>query len=601
MNDADIDDYAIIGDCRTAALVSRSGSVDWLCFPHFSGPSVFAALLDADRGGRFAVSLAGDHRTTRRYVGNTAVLETTFETASGTARLLDCMILTDQVGLQPMRELLRVVEGCEGEVELEVRWEPRPDYARAKLDIRSRRALGWACAWSDELFLLSSEAPLDLAPGRDAVVGRIRVRAGEKVHLSLAYAKADIGVIAPLGEAADARLRDTLEWWDRWSGRIAYVGPFREAVVRSAVTLKLLTFAQSGAVVAALTTSLPEAVGAELNWDYRYCWLRDATLTMRAFTSLGFHDEAASFMRWLLHATRLTWPKLQVMYDVHGRTNLEEFELDHLAGWRGSRPVLVGNKAYTQAQLDVYGGVVAAALDLVEKGGALQEDEARLLEGFGKVVCETWQEPDSGLWESRGPKRQYTWSKVMCWAALDSLVKLQERGVVRGDPARFREGRDVIAREIERRGFNEALGSYVSELDGDHVDAALLLMNCIGYADPGRARLRGTLDLIERRLARNGLLSRYERDVDDVAAREGAFAICNFWAVENLADRGDIQAAGQAFERMLRFANDVGLYAEELDPGTGKALGNFPQAFTHIGLINAATRLAAAQGRTNTP
>jgi GH15 family glucan-1,4-alpha-glucosidase len=592
----EIGDYAVIGDCRTAALVSRDGSIDWLCLPHFSRPSVFAAVLDQERGGRFAIRPDGAFRSTRRYAGPTAVLETTFETSTGTARLTDLMpIADDPSGLHPMREILRVVEGVEGEVALDVRWEPRPDYARAAPRIRPQGALGYACDWRDELFLLHADARLELAPNRAAVIGRVRVEAGQKRYFSLSYAKSDIAVIAPLRELADQRVQATLAWWANWIGRCSYHGPHREAVLRSAVTLKLMTFALSGAVVAAPTASLPEAIGGDRNWDYRYCWLRDAALTMRAFVGLGFQEEAASFLQWLLHATRLTWPKLQVLYDVYGHTDLQEDELGHLSGYRGSRPVRVGNAARKQIQLDVYGSVVVAAFNYVESGGRLQADEAKLLAGFGETVCRTWREPDSGIWEIRGPKRHYTFSKVMCWAALDSLVKLHERGRVRIDANRFRRERDDIAAAIETRGYHETLRSYVSELEGDRLDAALLLMGCLAYKAPSDRRMRATFDLIQQRLGRDGLLYRYETGYDGLPSPEGAFGICSFWAVDNLALRGDCDAAERSFKYILSFANDVGLFAEEIDVKTGIALGNFPQAFTHVGLINAAMALMNAQ------
>ena len=594
--EAEIGDYAIVGDCRTAALVSREGSIHWLCLPHFSGPSVFAALLDRKRGGRFVVRPEGGFRSTRRYLGPSAVIETTFETATGSARLIDSMPVPEEPGaLHPMRELLRMLEGVDGEVAFEVLWEPRPDYGRARPVIRSRGALGWACTWSDELFLLHAETPLSLAPDGGAVVGSVRVEAGRKVCLSLSYAKADIGVIAPLGKAAEGRLQSTLDWWKDWSGRCAYDGRHREVVLRSAITLKLMTFALSGAVVAAPTTSLPEAIGGERNWDYRYCWLRDAALTMRAFTGLGFQEEAGAFLQWLLHATRLTWPKLQVMYDVYGRTNLKEQELEHFSGYRGSRPVRIGNEAYRQTQLDVYGCVISAAVHYVENGGRLQADEAKLLAGFGETACKMWREPDSGIWEIRGPPRQYTFSKVMCWTALEGLLKLHERGCIRTDPGRIRRERDAIRQQIETRGFNDSLGSYVSELDGDRLDAALLLMGCHGYRQPGHPRMRSTFQRIQQRLGRGDLLYRYEDGSDDLPSREGAFGICSFWAVENLARRGDCETAERAFNHVLSFANDVGLFAEEIDVETGMALGNFPQAFTHVGLINAAVALAEAE------
>jgi GH15 family glucan-1,4-alpha-glucosidase len=590
----EIGDHALIGDCRTAALISLGGSIDWLCLPHFSGASVFAALLDGERGGRFTICPAGDFKSKRRYLGFTAVLETTFETDTGVARVIDLMpIVNDTETLAPLRELLRVVEGIEGDVLFDILWEPRPDYARADPAIRSRGKLGWACAFADEFFSLQAETPLTFSATEEAVVGRVRMEAGRSCRFSLGYAKGDIGVLPPLGAEADGRMQATLSWWQSWSTQCLYEGPHRDAVIRSAITLKLMTFAISGAVLAAPTTSLPEAIGEERNWDYRYCWLRDAALTMRALTGLGFQSEAGAFLQWLLHATRLTWPKLQVMYDVYGRTNLVESELEHLRGYRDSRPVRIGNGAYRQVQLDVYGGVVFAAFDFVQKGGQLQADEAKLLVGFGRTVCEQWRDPDSGIWEIRGPKRHYTFSKVMCWAALDCLIKLHERGCLSIDMQTFRRERNEIENVIETRGFNPALESYVSELGGDRVDAALLLMGCLAYKSPAEVRMRGTFDRIQERLEHNGLLYRYEEGNDGMPSREGAFGICSFWAIDNLARRGDVDTADRTFRHILSFSNDVGLFGEEIDPVTGEALGNFPQAFTHVGLINAALALAA--------
>jgi GH15 family glucan-1,4-alpha-glucosidase len=592
----EIGDYAIIGDCRTAALISRAGSIDWLCLPHFSGPSIFAALLDQTRGGRFVIEPAQEFRSSRRYLPGTPVLETTLRTASGTVRLTDLMPTGDVSGhLAPMREILRVVEGIDGELVLNVRFEPRPDYGREKVRIRSRGALGWSCVWGDEICLLNSDARLEAAPDEPAVIGHVRVRAGQRLCFSLAYTKGDVAVVPLLGEHAQARLQATVQWWRNWTSRCTYQGPYKEAVQRSAITLKLMTFALSGAVVAAPTTSLPEAIGADRNWDYRYCWLRDAALTMKAFTGLGYQDEAASFLQWLLHATRLTWPKLQIMYDIYGRTNLVEKELVHLSGYRRSRPVRVGNGAHTQIQLDVYGEVVSAAYHFVRSGGKLQADEQKLLAGFGEMVCKHWREPDQGIWEIRGAKRHYTFSKVMCWVALDSLIKLHEQGCIRIDLERLHQEREAIAQAIETRGFNESLGSYAAELDGDRLDAAVLLMGCLGYKDPGHARMRATFDRIRERLGSDGLLYRYEQGADRFAEPEGAFGICSFWAVDNLAKRGDLADATEAFEHILTFANDLGLYAEEIDVATGAALGNFPQAFTHVGLINAAMALVEAQ------
>jgi GH15 family glucan-1,4-alpha-glucosidase len=319
---------------------------------------------------------------------------------------------------------------------------------------------------------------------------------------------------------------------------------------------------------------------------------------MRAFIGLGYREEAKAFLQWLLHATRLTWPELQVLYDVYGRTDIKEQELNHLSGYRDSQPVRIGNGAHKQIQLDVYGEVVSAAFHFATSGGRLQADEAKLLAGFGKTVVKQWREPDHGIWEIRGGKRHYTFSKMMCWSALDSLLKLHERGTLRIDADLFRRERDAIVEAIESRGYNEGIESYVGEFDGDRVDAALLLMGCLGYKDPRHPRMRDTFARIHERLGRDGLLYRYERGFDDLGSPEGAFGICSFWAIDNLAKRGDVDAASKAFEHIQSYANDVGLFAEEIDVETGAALGNFPQAFTHVGLINAALAMAdATKGR----
>jgi len=581
-----IADYALIGDCRSAALVSKAGSIDWLCLPSFSSPSVFAAILDSRIGGTFSIAAREPFKSRRRYVGPTAVVETTFETATGTARLTDAMIIGGSArNLEPLREIVRIVDGVEGSVILDVRFDPRPDYARAapRLELHGR---DWRCTWRDHLFLLRCECPLVGAGGGAA--GEIEVKAGDRFCFSFSHEKGDIAVRMPLSDSAARRIGRTKAWWEEWSGGCRCAGPYRAAVRRSAITLKLMTYPMSGAVVAAPTTSLPEWIGGSRNWDYRYCWLRDAALTMRAFNSLGLEREAGAFLRWLLHATALTRPRLQVVYDVFGRTDLDEFELGHLAGHRGSKPVRIGNAANRQVQLDVYGGVIAAAAEYVESGGRLQKDQLRLLCAFGETVCRLWRDPDHGLWEIRGGKRNYTFSKLMCWVALDRLLALDrmlDLGVRRGW---LEKERAAIADAIETRGFNRDLSSYVGELDGDRLDASLLLMPCLGYGDPRGPRQHSTFERLEERLGRGELIYRYDPTLDAVGSSEGAFGICSFWAIENLARRGEADEAERRLGRMLEHANDLGLFAEQIDPETGEALGNFPQAYTHIGLINAA-------------
>ncbi|MCL4766773.1 MAG: glycoside hydrolase family 15 protein [Hyphomicrobiaceae bacterium] len=596
----EISDYAIIGDCRTAALVSIAGSINWLCLPDFSSPSVFAELIDPGRGGSFLVRPAQVFVAKRRYIPNTPVLETTFETETGSAKLLDFFPVVDGVHpMGPMREVLRIIEGGQGEIELGIGIDVQPDYRRSTPRLRHRGELGWCWTWANQILVLRSDVAL--APGESGLTGSVTMRRGERRYLSLSYTRSDPAVLPLLGRSADGRLAQTIAWWQEWAGRCTYRGPHREAVLRSAITLKLLTYCLSSAIVAAPTTSLPESIGGDRNWDYRYCWLRDAGLTNNALVRLGYFDEARGFLGWMLHATRLTWPELRIVYDLVGRTELEEVVLPHLAGYRGSRPVRIGNGAFAQRQLDVYGEVAMAAEAVVGAGCSLDAVEARMLAGFGDVVCNQWQEPDSGIWEIRGPQRQYTFSKVMCWAAMDRLLKLHDRGAIslRSSVDRFRRVRQEIEQVIETRGFNQELESYTSELDGDRVDAALLLMACIGYKDASDPRMVSTFRLIHERLGRNGLIHRYEPGYDGFGSEEAAFGICSFWAVDNLAKRGETAAAERAFEHLLGFANDVGLFAEEIDVSTGAAIGNFPQAFTHVGLINVA--LAIEKSRQEAP
>jgi GH15 family glucan-1,4-alpha-glucosidase len=595
-----IADYSAIGDGRTVALISRAGAIEWLCLPHFSAPSAFAALLDRDSGGVFAIAPERHYTSTRRYIDDTNVLETTFSTTTGVVRVTDFMPMpADPQRLEPMREVLRIVEGVEGNVALSVIVDPRPDYGRRRARRSRVNALGCTWSWGNELLTLKTDAPLSSASDTSATAldARVTIAAGTKYSFSLCYAKGDIGCSAPLGVASEQRLASTLEWWKQWARRCSYDGPYRSAVIRSALAVKLMTYSLSGGVIAAPTTSLPEALGGSRNWDYRYCWMRDAALTMRAFTDLGFKEEARAFFAWLLHTTRLTWPKLQVLYDVHGRTDVPEFELPNWEGYARSKPVRIGNGAAEQLQLDTYGGVLSAALDYVRSGGEVQADEAKLLAGFGRSVLKLWMEPDNGIWEIRGGCRNYTLSKFWCWVALDCLLELQERGVIDVDTAPIRAGREAIAHVIEAHGFNARLQSYVQTFDGDRADASLLLMACLGYKDPNDPRMRGTYDLICKRLGRNGLLYRYERDVDGLPPGEGAFGICSFWAVDYLVCRGDVDDARAMFEHVISLANDLALFAEEIDPEDGSQLGNFPQAFTHVGVIFAALSLARAQRR----
>lgn len=591
-----IEDYAVIGDCRSAALISRQGSVDWLCLPNFSGRSVFAALLDHRRGGRFAIRPTAPFRVERSYVNNSNVLQTTFITATGKARLTDFMPILSghEIAhyLQPQRELLRILDGLEGEVPFEVIYEPRPGYAREPVKLKNRGALALSCEFKDEHFILHGDLGLKVQAGSRAF-GECVIKAYESHYFSLAYTKGDIGIFSPLGKDAQNRLATTVQWWRQWCEQFSYDGPYRSEVLRSALTLKLLTYAISGAVVAAATTSLPERIGGVRNWDYRFCWLRDASLTLRAFIDLGFRSEGECFLGWLLNTTSLTRPRLQVLYDVYGEPRITEQQLDYLQGYRGSRPVRVGNGAWNQLQLDLHGSVILAAFDFIERGGRLDRVETNMLIGFGKLVCKEWGQPDQGIWEIRGEKRHHTYSKFMCWVALDRLIQLHEQGYL-NVPAYFREHREQIRQAINSRAYNNKLGCYVDEFDGKHMDASVLLLGCYGFVEPNDSRMRGTFKRVEQVLGKNGYLLRYEAGRDQLPPGEGAFGITSFWAVDYLARAGDVDKARSMFEHMLGAANDLGLYAEEVDTQTGAALGNFPQAFTHVGLIGAALSITNA-------
>ncbi len=586
-----IQDYAIIGDSRSAALVSRSGSIDWLCWPRFESPSLFAAILDASIGGCWRIAPTGSPRSRRRYVDTSNVLVTEFETPDGLVRLTDLMPVFSEEEkkhvLVPEHEILRIVECVRGVAEIEVRFEPRPNYGRRAAHLRSAGGLGIRVEDGPHLYTLRSDGPLKLS-GDGAVCARFPLRAGERRHFSLTYDAHGPAVLPPLGAHSEEAVRRTTAWWNQWAGRCSYEGLYREQVIRSLLVLKLLAYAPSGAIVAAPTTSLPERPGGDLNWDYRFCWIRDASLTVHELLDLGYPDEAAAFVGWLLHGTRLTRPRLQVLYDVHGGLPEDEEALDHLQGHRGSRPVRIQNAACNQFQLDIYGEVIDAVAQMCQRGASLDLETRRMLRQFGEYACENWQRPDHGIWEPRIAPQHHTHSRVLCWTALDRLLELHRMGILPRLPAtKFAENREMIRRDVEERSWNESIKTYTQVQGGDTVDASLLLLGWYGFANTSNPRMRATYERICERLgAGPGLLYRYE---ESRPAGEGAFGICSFWAAEYLArGGGTLDEAEEWFERLLPYANDVGILAEEIDPASGEPLGNVPQAFTHVGLISAA-------------
>lgn len=583
-----IQDYGIIGDCRSAALVSREGSIEWLCWPRFDRPSIFAALLDRERGGHWRISPVASATIKRQYVSDSNVLETRFVGQSGRASLTDVMgsasNLLDASELLPDYEILRRVECTSGELELEIDFFPRADYGKREVQIRELGKLGFRFTVGKGAYWLRSSLPLALTGGR--AQGRVVLRAGEILRFSFTYSEEAPTVLRPLDASLDAHVEHSVTAWQHWARRANYDGAYRDAVIRSALALKLLTFLPSGAIIAAPTTSLPEKIGSNLNWDYRYCWLRDSSLTIRALLELGYWDEAEDYLDWLLQATRLTQPELRIIYTVYGADAPVERELPHLSGYKNSRPVRIGNAARGQLQLDVYGEVIDAAAQFAWHGGYLDHETQKVVIGFGNYVVDNWNQPDEGIWEPRSGRQNHTHSRLLCWTALDRLMRLSKQGLLQRAPIqRYEENWDLIRRQIEQHAWNEKMQSYVSVLDGDELDASLLLFSWYGFEEAGSPRMRGTYRAIRQQLGTpEGLLYRYKRDDP-----EGAFVLCSFWEAEYLAlGGGTLHEAQQLFGHLIKYGNDLGLYAEEIDPSSGAALGNFPQAFTHVGLISSA-------------
>jgi GH15 family glucan-1,4-alpha-glucosidase len=578
-----INDYALVGDGRSAALVSKDGSIDWLCWPRFDSPPIFAALLDPD-GGRWRIAPTCPAHVTRSYIEDTNVLETRFVTADGTVVLTDLMSVERErdKGLWPDHELLRHVVCARGEVELEVIVDPRPDLREVRPTAHPTLGLRWQLG--AQLMCLRGDVPVG-ADGR----ARFVLREGQAVTFSLIFEDGP-AILAPLGEHARERIQRSVAWWHHWAARANYQGRDRDRVIRSALAVKLMGFAPSGAIIAAPTTSLPEVLGGCHNWDYRFCWLRDASFTARALLSLGYVHEASAFCSWLLHTTRLTSPELDVIYDVYGNSPPRERDLA-LAGFESSRPVRFGNAATKQLQLDMYGEVIDATAQVAQMTGELDRETQQLLRTFGDYVCSHWELRDQGIWEPRGVAEHHTHSRLLCWVALDRLLDLHERGMLdRLDTDRVAKHREAIRRDIETRAWDERQRCYMSTLGDGELDANVLLMSYYGFHPASSARMRATYARVLDKLGCGpGLIYRYEHAIQK---GEGAFWICSFWAVEHLAMGGGSEHDARAlFDAACSYANDVGLMAEEVEPVLREPIGNFPQAYTHVGLISAALSL----------
>lgn len=583
-----LEDYALIGDTQTAALVGIDGSIDWLCLPRFDSPACFAALLGGPENGRWRIAPVGAQRaTSRRYLDRTMVLETTWRTADGEVRVTDFMPLRTK---RP--DLIRQVECISGRMTLEMELTLRFDYGR--LVPWARQIGGDLCFVSgpDQLCLRTSAA----LHGQDlTTVSEFEMDEGDFVNFVLSWNPSYEQPSEP--PHAGGALEATLEWWRSWSGRLRYKGRWKEEVRQSLMILKALTFAPTGGMVAAPTTSLPEDLGGVRNWDYRYCWLRDAAFTLWALNIGGYTDEARAWRNWLLRAVGGDPDSLQVIYGVTGESRLLEFELPFLAGYEGSRPVRIGNAAVDQFQLDVYGEAIDA-LHLARVFGIESDTDAWALERhLIEFVVEHWREPDEGIWEVRGPRRQFTHSKVLAWVALDRAVRAVEKFGLEGPVERWRAVRQEIHDDVTTNGYDAQRNTFTQVYGSPEVDASLLMIPLVHFLPATDPRMRGTVVAIRQDLMRDGFVLRYNTaDINDgLPAGEGTFLACTFWLVDNLALVGELDEATEIFERLLSLRNDVGLLAEEWDHRADRLVGNFPQALTHVGLVNSAYNLDRAR------
>jgi len=597
-----ISDYALIGNRHTCALVARDGSIDWCCLPHLDSPSVFGALLDARRGGRWRIAPAGEVSTTRAYLGPSAVLRTEFRGAGGVLHLTDFLPIREGGSLDRSSEsshcIVRRLHCVDGEVEVDVEWMPRPDYARS--DVALRREGPVVVAWSPgyELALAGFPADAPLSLEGAAARARVRLRAGERLNLACAWGGADPD---PVAWTSERHLEDTLRWWTEWGASCDVpdgAEEWRELLVRSGMVLKLLTNERSGAIAAAPTTSLPEEIGGVRNWDYRFCWVRDSSMIARALLALGHDRDARDFLDFLERAAaqHRDPSRIQVVYGLRGETRLTEYTLGHLDGYRDSLPVRIGNAAALQRQLDIYGELLDAARELARIGVPPTPERWAWLRGVADYVCRIWRGTDRGIWEVRGPERHFTYSKVMCWVALDRAIRLAHGLGLPGDTARWAAERDAVRAAVLREGFHPGVGAFTQSFGSPVMDASSLLIPVVGFLPPDDPRVGGTVDAVLRTLTRDGLVFRYphEETPDGVGGGEGAFGICTFWLAHALALCGRMEEAREVFVGMASRANDVGLFPEEIDPATGEFLGNFPQAFTHVGLIDAARAVGLA-------
>ncbi|ADV81172.1 glycoside hydrolase family 15 protein [Terriglobus saanensis] len=593
-----IEDYALIGDCETAALVSRSGSIDWLCWPTFSSGACFAALLGtADHGFWKIAPASAGCKITRQYAPRTMVVETTFETSEGKVCVTDFM---------PPRgknsDVVRIVRGLSGRVAMHMDLAIRFDYGRT-IPWVTRIEGGLRAIAGPDMVVLRTTAPLEgegMSTVSDFTIGE-----GESLSFALTYGSSmgrekdengEARVALPAAIDPEAALQETRDFWTQWTQQNTYVGPYEEAVYRSVLTLKAMTYRPSGGIVAAVTTSLPEQIGGVRNWDYRYCWLRDTSFTLLVLLQAGYSEEAAAWRRWLLRAIAGAPEQIQSIYGISGERQLVEWDADWLPGYENSRPVNMGNGAANQFQLDVYGEVAAALSKIPEAEPDIKVSASALQANLIDHLCHIWTEPDEGIWETRDGKQHFTHSKVMAWVALDRAIKHYEQYDGGGDVERWRINRDLIHAEVCEKGFDKELNSFVQAYGSKELDASCLRILLVGFLPPDDPRILGTIDAIQKYLVNDGFVLRYNTATspDGLPPGEGVFLACSFWLVTNLWLIGRRDEASALFERLLKLRNDVGLMSEEYDPIACRMLGNFPQALTHIALVHAAFTMSGA-------
>ncbi len=594
-----IEDYGVIGDLQTVALVGKNGSIDWMCYPHVDSPSIFAAILDDEKGGRFQIAPTRDDVNRKQmYLPDTNVLLTRFLSPDGVAEVTDYMPLGEAVGSHGHHQLIRSVAAVRGSMRLRVVCRPAFDYARVEHTVEIRPE--GACFRADGLSLALT-ASVSLRAEGPAAAAEFELGEGQRITFVLSGLEGREACPRPISEGeAEEAFQATLGYWQRWLAQGNYRGRWREMVHRSALALKLLTYEPTGAIVAAPTCSLPAPIGGERNWDYRYTWVRDASFTLYGLMRIGFTQEAGGFMRWLAARIQETSRDgaLQVMYSIDGRHELTEHTLDHLDGYRGSRPVRIGNGAHDQLQLDIYGELLDAVYLFNKHATPVGYDTWVKIRRILNHVCDVWREPDEGIWEVRSGRRHFVYSKLMCWVALDRGLRLAAKRSFPGDHERWLTARDALYEEIMTRGWSEKRQAFVQAYDSETLDAANLIMPLVFFVSPTDPRFLSTLDAIQHDLTSGSLVHRYDVDQspDGLEGDEGTFSMCTFWLVEALTRAGRLAEARLVFERMLGYANHLGLYAEQVG-ASGEALGNFPQAFTHLGLISAAFNLDRALSR----